>query len=395
MLGDLFMEKIKLLEIVRDADGGMKSHVETLISNLDHEKFAVTVACSAKQLKEFKNIKNIAVYEIAVGDQQNIFCILKSLFSLIKIIKKNKIHIVHAHGTSCTIVGTCAALISRKPVSITTIHNFPVQQNIGLKQLLINRIAGFLIKYNSRVIAVSANLANCINALWHIPEDKIHVIHNGISSDAMDLKLVFYTKYSDSPKIILNISRLVPQKGVDIFLQSIAYILQNQESGLDLACKRCNLTPCPSDLKFLIAGDGPEHLKLRKIAETLGIEKNVIFLGFRKDIKELISISDIVALCSRSEGMGISLLEALSLKKPVIATQVGGIPEVITNGKTGILVPPENPKSLCCAIKFALSYTNFMKILAERGHSMIGDKFSLETMILKTENLLFEVIKNV
>ncbi|MDI3481726.1 MAG: hypothetical protein PWQ97_1381 [Tepidanaerobacteraceae bacterium] len=411
------MGTIKILEFVRDAEGGMKKHVEAILTGLDKNVFDVILACPKGQFDKniFKNkVRNI--YEISVGDKRNPLSMFVSLLNLIQIIKKEKIDIIHCHGILCCILGTFASILSGHGLTVTTLHNFPAARKTALKQHLCIFLAGFCIKFNRRIIAVSSNLKHHVSKLWRISEDKIQVIYNGIdvkeiSSSLKESEytsnelqypimhgLLSGTEKTDYAKncrsalkqiIILNISRLIFSKGVDVFLKASALLLQVTASkGYEPGQTSSNPFFLPL---FLIAGDGPEKPKLKKIAHQLGIEKNLKFLPFRRDIYKLIDRSDMVVLSSRSEGLGISILEALALSKPVIASNVGGIPEIVAHGSTGLLVPPDDPEALARAMLYFINHPTEAKLMAEKGRQMVYEKFTSEKMINNLQQLFLSI----
>jgi len=383
------MEKIRVLEVLRDAEGGMKKHVETLVMGLDKDKFAITLACAQGQFDKEK-LKNsgITVYEINIGDKHSAKALVKSLWDLIRIIKKENIQILHVHGMSCAIIGTIATLLARTCRVVSTIHNFPVYRKTGARQRFSNNLAGVLLKFNYKVIAVSWTLGTSICQVWGIPQNKVVVMYNGIdpvtignlvlSTDNLN-QLIKGKLKTDNSKIILNIARLIPEKGVDTFIEAANILL-----------KRTSY----SDLLFLIAGDGPLEFKLKKIVRDLGIEDNLQFLGYRNDIYNLINMSDIVVLSSRTEGLGLALLEAMAFKKPVIGSNVGGIPEIIEDGKTGFLVPPNNPEALAGSILDVLYRSDSVKAVAEEGYKSVLHKFSKESMLNGLQKLFCDLLSD-
>ncbi|MCR4429965.1 MAG: glycosyltransferase family 4 protein [Tepidanaerobacteraceae bacterium] len=417
------MDRIKILEFIRDAEGGMKKHVESILSGLDKDMFDIILVCPEGQYdrNSVKNkIKNL--YEIGVGDRRNPWSMLKSLLNLIQIIKKEKVDIIHCHGIACCIMGTVAGILSGKRLIVTTIHNFPAVKETGIKQRLSNFLAGFCIKFNRQVIAVSSSLKDHVSKLWGISEGNIRVIYNGIdikkirnsankgaynSNESPDLimpgLLSGMDKIDDTNNrscihkqiIILNIARLIASKGVDVFLKAAAVLTEK------VACKEVSRVEIPQNPSqpviqplFLIAGDGPKKAMLKKMARQLGIEKNVEFLGFRNDIYELIDCSDIVVLSSRSEGLGISILEALALEKPVVATNVGGISEIVDHRKTGLLVPSDDPEALAEAMLYFINNPQEAKVMAEKGCRMVFEKFTIETMIDNLQELFLNLHRN-
>lgn len=363
------MEKIKLLEVIRDANGGMRKHVEALISDLDKETYDITLACSDNQfnLEEIED-KKIKFYLINLGNR-NKLSILQSLLRLIAVIKKEKIQIIHAHGMACALIGTIASFFSGRPKIITTLHNFPNYNYIT------NWLLTRLIQHHSKVIVVSEALKNTVTLLWKIPESKVHVIYNGIdiNSIACRAKQEQCGTMTVNTPIVLVVSRLIPQKGIDVFLKATALLIKELRGD-----------PFLESISFKIAGDGPDLPRLKKIARELGIENYVEFLGFRKDIYGLIKASELIVLSSLSEGLGISLLEAMALKKPVIASRVGGIPEVIRDGVTGILVPPQDPESLSQAMNYILLNKPLAKRMGEEAFKCVSQNFLINTMLEKT-----------
>lgn len=391
------MSKIKILEVVRDAEGGMKKHVETLLLGLNKDRFDVILACSRGQFNRSDLKDNIYnMYEISLGDRQSPWMLLKSLLELIRIIKMEKVNIIHAHGMACAVMGTVAGILAGKPIIITTIHNFPAIKGTSIKQRLSNLLSGFLLKFNRRVIVVSRNLGDFISTLCNIPLNRIQVIYNGVDveeiqkgSDRSPVAVSEFHNSAATSLIILNIARLIPSKGVDVFLKAAAILIGNNSGESISRDESRGNPPILSDKPlFFIAGDGPQMPELKKMARELGIEKNVQFLGFRKDIYNLIGLADMVVLSSRSEGLGISILEALALKKPVIASNVGGIPEIITHGKTGLLVPPDDPEALAGAMLYLIKNPEEGKKMGLDGYKILTDKYSAEIMLKELQDLV-------
>src|SRR5262249_37925675 len=133
-------------------------------------------------------------------------------------------------------------------------------------------------------------------------------------------------------------------------------------------------------LKLLLVGDGPLRGELERLALSLGITDRIRFLGLRgrDQVARLIHGCEVFVLPSRSEPFGIVLIEALGCKKPVIATTVGGIPEIIENGKSGILVEPDNPEALAAALTSVLQNESLRLAMACAGNARVREKFSTE-----------------
>jgi glycosyltransferase involved in cell wall biosynthesis len=130
---------------------------------------------------------------------------------------------------------------------------------------------------------------------------------------------------------------------------------------------------------------------LEKEASDIGMADRVKFLGFRDDVPSLLQAMDVFVLPSLSEGLPLSVLEALSLKKPVVASDVGGIPEIIENGVTGYLVPPENPEALAEKITLLLQNPERAAVIGQAGRRRVEEDFSLPRMIREHQSLYEEI----
>lgn len=146
-------------------------------------------------------------------------------------------------------------------------------------------------------------------------------------------------------------------------------------------------------LKLLIVGTGPEKKRLEEQARELGIAGNVIFAGFRKDIPEVLTAVDIVVQPSLSEGFGLSIIEAMAMEKPVVASAVGGVPEIIKNRVNGLLVPPGDPIALSEAITSVLELPGLARELARSGRETVEKKFTAEAMARKTAEVYEKLVR--
>ncbi|MDN5331266.1 MAG: hypothetical protein PWP45_491 [Tepidanaerobacteraceae bacterium] len=365
------MKKIKLLEVVRDAEGGMKRHVEYLIRDLDKDKFDIILLLSAENLSIWNLEKSVKVVNTRLGDRRALLAISKSFFDIVKILKKEKIDIIHSHGLLAAAIGTAAALVAGTPRIVTTLHNFP-------KNNFQNRLAGYFLRYNHKIITVSQKMAEEVSKYFSIPVEKLAVIYNGIDLKTLE-KFNISTFKRENSYSFLNIARLIPEKGIDVFLKASALLLER--IPLDKI-----------DLKFYIAGTGPMEIKLKNLATELGLSEKVIFLGFCPNIYEILSCSDALVLSSISEGLSLSLLEAMAMGKPVIATDVGGNPEIVKSGITGILVPPAEPNVLAAAMEYIIKNPDAAEKMAINARHMVMERFSHEHMVDALQNLFSSLI---
>lgn len=248
----------------------------------------------------------------------------RALANLISVLNPQ---VVHTHGYRADVIGGAAARSLRTP-AISTVHGFT---GGGLKNLAYEHIQRFAIKRADAVIAVSAPLASHL-ARAGIPREKIHCIPNGYKPSGAVAHSSFARQRLgitvDRPTVGW-VGRLSREKGADVMLEALA-----------LADDRWQLS---------VIGEGPEADPLRRHAERLGIEGRVTWHGVVEDAGTLLSAFDAFVLSSRTEGTPITLLEAMDAGIPIVATTVGGIPDVVTPAHA-ILVPPEQPASIARAL---------------------------------------------
>src|SRR5207244_4140922 len=174
--------------------------------------------------------------------------------------------------------------------------------------------------------------------------------------------------------IVGTVGRLVPIKGLEWLLKAAPQVL----AQFPQAC-------------FVIIGDGPLLSELKELASELGISPRVVFLGTRHDIPECLTALDLFVLPSLNEGMGRALVEAMAVGCPVVATCVGGIPDVVTDGATGLLVPPRDDRALADAILTLLRDRRLLAAYGEAAQRRVDERFDIETMVRSIERLYDEV----
>jgi glycosyltransferase involved in cell wall biosynthesis len=204
-----------------------------------------------------------------------------------------------------------------------------------------------------------------------LPEEKTSIIYNGIDIDEYQKPIDKNKKKAEigikeDEFVIGNVANLYPVKGQIYLLRAAQKVLKEIPNT-----------------KFLIIGRGELENELKIEAQNLGILSYVKFLGFREDVKELYKIMDVFVLSSLAEGLPLSLIEAMASKVPVVATDVGGIPEVIESGVNGFLVPSANADALTKKITYISKNKTLAEIFAHSGYNKIKEQFSFESMINK------------
>lgn len=291
------------------------------------------------------------------------------------LIDKHEAHLVHLHGYSSANFGRLAA--QRKGIP-AVMHEHAI-----LKVLPHQYLADWLLRKKTGVaVAVSNAVADFLRRGRCVPREKIQVIWNGIDLRAFrrpDRKKAeaFRGRFAAPPqKLIGTITRLREEKGNRYFLQAAHEVLQNDPG-----------------VRFVLAGEGPERARLERLAAQLGIQDRVHFAGFVKDVPEALAAFDIVVIPSLREGFGLALAEALAAAKPVIATRVGGMVEMVEHEKHALMIPPADGRALAQAILQLLKQPALAQSLAEAAceHS---ESFSIAKNVAALEALYERLARN-
>jgi glycosyltransferase involved in cell wall biosynthesis len=215
----------------------------------------------------------------------------------------------------------------------------------------------------------------------HLPAERILVIPNGVDTRPFSLRRGGFREREGIPAdrtVITTVGRLDTQKGLPYLLEAARLVTRGRP-----------------DLRFLVVGEGPRRRDLLRHRDRLGLKGHVSFLGFRTDIPQILADSDIFVLPSLWEGMPIVLLEALAAGLPAVATDVPGVTEVLTDGETGLVVPPKDAGALARALRELLDDPALRRRFAQAGRRRVAEDFGWEKVVATTmalyERLLQEV----
>ncbi len=304
---------------------------------------------------------------------------------LAHIMKKEGINLVHSHTPlGGVVLSRLGGWIAGVPV-ITHAHTRDfMNQNpfVGQYQFILNWITSKL--FCAKVIAVSESVKKEI-IKQGAAANKITVVYNGIDLDdyrcnrsSLEIRKEFGLK--ENQHIVGEIGRLCKAKGQHILVKSVQKVIKKIP-----------------DTVFMIVGEDQEKRgeykkELEDLATNLGVKQHIIFTGYRGDIMDLMHVLDFLILPSLVEGLSVVILEAMLAKKPVIATSIGGNPEIVMDGETGTLIPPEDPDRLAEAIIYHLEHPEISKKMGEMGYERVGKYFSLSQMLDKVMNIYKEVL---
>jgi len=384
------MRKIKVLHIItRLCAGGAQEIALSLAKGLDKDIFDVTFACGpqdfSKEMAGKWNIKAVIIPDLI--RQINPVKDLAALARLYLFIKKNGFDIVHTHTSKAGVLGRVAAKSAGAPVVFYTPHGsifHPVYYGPFMR-FVLSRVENFAALFTDRIIACSDNEKNDFLERRIASRDKYITIYYGIKQDDFlkDYDRGIIRKEFDIPEdfvLIGNIARLSPEKGH-------LYCLEAFKMAKDRFAKT----------KLLIVGDGILKPHIQAKINELDLGEDVIMAGHRDDIKEILAALDISLHTSIWEGLPVAIIEAMLMEKAVIATKVGGVPEMIENGITGILTPSYDKKALTEAIAMLINNRPLAKRLGKAARQSAKERFALETMLRNTTILYnsFIDLKNI
>ena len=392
------MKKIKTIHIITRLDkGGSAENTFLTVKGLDKEKYDVILIkglsfesnMTENELRaieedltgaERKGIKIITIPALVRSIHS--FYDLKVLFNLIRILRRERPNIVHTHTSKAGILGRWAAFFAGVPVIIHTPHGHIFWGYFGgLKTRLFILLEKISVLITDRLVMLTRQEKND-HLHFHIaPEDKFSVVHSGINLDrfsnlsvepaAMKRKL----EIPEGNLVVGTAGRLTHVKGYRYLIEAAGKIVDKRP-----------------DTIFVFLGDGELLDELKNMTFRLGIEENVRFPGWRQDVAEVMSIFDIFLLPSLNEGMGRVLVEAMALGKPLVASNVGGIPDLVVDGKNGFLVPVGDVETTAARIRGLLDDPEKRIKMGELGRKMAVN-YSADAMIQKIDRLYVELLK--
>jgi glycosyltransferase involved in cell wall biosynthesis len=296
---------------------------------------------------------------------------VRLIYALRKRLRTLEPDVVHTHLIHADVLAIPAARLAGVPVIITGRHN----DDAFRRRLLIRTLNRRLWRSATAGIAISDAIRQFAAAVERAPAARIHVVHYGIdyaslspqqiSSARADLRQMLGVP--DDALLLGTAARLIQQKGLSYALRALGQIKADYPH-----------------LYYVIAGEGPLQDALEKEARRLGLQRRVIFLGWREDVLDIMAGLDVFLLPSLWEGLGLVLLEAMSRRLPIVASDVSAIPEVVTHGETGILVPPGQPAPLAEALRQLLDDAPLRRHMGLLGEDRLETHFSSQRMIDET-----------
>jgi glycosyltransferase involved in cell wall biosynthesis len=374
--------QIKLLKFLTlFAIGGTERQFTYVTKRLNRSLFDVRIGCMSKKGEFLKEIEalNVPISEYPIRSLYGPRTV-RNQWRFTQDLRREGVDLVHAYGfypnvfcvPSARVAG-CATIASVRDTGVFT-------DRVRLKTLFQKTAC----RLADRVIANSTAVRDWLVGLG-LNENDIDVIPNGIEVPhaqprCTDFPIRRELGIAEAAPVVAVVSRLNPKKGIEFFLEAVAAVR--------------NRLP---EARFLIVGgsyfDPKYQPELERLASDLGLGDRIIFTGERNDIPKLLREVNLSVLPSLSEGLSNSLLEAMAAGLPVVATNVGGNPEVVHHDRTGLLVPPKDPGALTDAMVRILQSQSLARQFGEAGFERVKNQFSLAATVRRTEELYMRVLE--
>ena len=292
-----------------------------------------------------------------------------------RLVKKEHVDLIHAHEFDANVQGTFAAALSGVPL-VATVHG----KNYFWEKLR-RRLAYQWVTRNATMVAVSENLKQFIVEKVGVDSGQVKVVYNGVDAlpQCGTADIDQCRKELDLPtgdRIVGVVGNLYPVKGHQYLISAIPTVLEK----------------CPNTT-FVFAGRGQLEAELKEQVQQLDIDGKVRFLGLRQDISRILAMLDVFVLPSLSEGLSMAILEAMVAGRPVIATNVGGNPELVEDGESGYLVPSQDSQALADRVISLLTNRERALQFGKIGQLRAQGQFSLQTMVQEYQLLYDELIE--
>jgi glycosyltransferase involved in cell wall biosynthesis len=305
-----------------------------------------------------------------------------ALWRLYRLLRVERPQIVHTHTAKAGFLGRLAARMAGVPIIVHTYHGHVLNGYYGpVKSWLLRMMERGLARSTDRLVAVSGLVKEDLIAYRIAPAVKISVIPLGFDLkpflECRSLKGEFRRELElgSGDKLVGILGRIFPIKNHRLFLESAAQIAQQE-----------------SNVHFVIVGDGVLRSEMEQYAQDLGIRHKVIFTGWRRDLPRIYADLDLLVVSSNNEGTPVSAIEAMASGCPVVATRVGGLPDVVQDRETGYLVPPKKSQALAAAMLKLIRDSKKAEQMGRLAQLSVKERFSLDRLLRDTENLYEELM---
>ena len=350
----------RVLEVLGRSAGGISAHVARVTEGLDGRDGLVVDVAGPPDLPLAmpKPVRPVVIPDGLRGH-------VHAVRALRSIVRAGGYEVVHAHGLRA---GIDSGIAARGPgiLRCVTVHNLVLPDVTGGARALFYRWAEPLaVRLNHKVFAPSEEIAHHLRATIPGASDKVDVVPLGVGEEVAVVRSRDEVRAElglpPDARLIVTVSRLHPQKALDVLLQALANL--------------------PSRVHLAVVGEGPLEADLKETAATLGVSGRVVWLGFRSDVGDYLAAADVFCLSSRWEAVALAAKEAVLVDTPVVATDVGGMRELLDDGVSGRLVPSDDPSALAAALLDVLEHPDRAAMFTRNARAALAARFSTADML--------------
>jgi len=332
-----------------------------LLQGLRARDMACHLVCQpGSPLQERADQAGVDVYPIAMGGEADVAAGLR----IRRLIRKNNYSIIHSHTSHAHTIAYLASVGTAVRRLVTRRVDFSIFRHSFL------RLSGIKYRFMADYYIAISHKIKAVLVDDGIADRRIFVVHSGIDPErfksATGDRLRSEFDIKDSEKIVINVAHLAGHKGQKYLVRAIPLVLAKLP-----------------DTRFFIVGQGELLDELAALAASLGLKRELVFTGFRSDVGAFYKIADLYVMSSIEEGLGTAVLDAMAAGKPVVVTAAGGLPEIVSDGKTGRLVDPADPAALAEGIIDLLTHPELADAMAAEGRARVQQCFSIQAMVDK------------
>ncbi|MGH7331322.1 MAG: glycosyltransferase family 4 protein [Candidatus Rokuibacteriota bacterium] len=383
-------ERIRVLRVVARLNvGGPAMHVTLLTERLDSARYdsLLVAGTAAPSEGDYLTLRGRPLERLhmipALGREIQGVQDLRALVALLALVLRFRPHIVHTHAAKAGTLGRLAALVGRVPIIVHTYHGHVFRGYFSPRRtrafLTIER---WLARRTNRLLAVSETVRSELLTLGIGTPKRLTVMPLGLDlgpfrdCDQGRGFLRAELAVGDAVPLVGIVARLVPIKAHEMFLEAAAVVARRLP-----------------DCRFVVVGDGERRAELETLARNLGLGERVRFLGWRKDLDRIYADLDLVVLSSRNEGLPVSLIEAMAAGRPVVATRVGGAPDLVEDGVGGYLVASGDVAEMATAIHALLRDPERRRAMGEAGRKRVVPAFAADRLLADMQRLYAELVE--
>lgn len=373
-------ERITVAEIIEATTGGTRRHLYDLVTHLDPRRFAVTVICSTLRDQTF--LEDIEMFR-ARGVQVAVVPMVRRIspwrdaaaFARIyRLLKQHRYSVVHTHSAKAGFLGRLAARLAGIPAVVHTPHVFPFQMatNRCLRTLYF-LLEKFVARFTGRFICVCPMEKDAAQQWGLAPAGKIDVIENGIDAASLETltderrSLAEHLGFAADDPLVGMAGRFVPQKGHRTLIRAAREVVRDFPKA-----------------RFVMIGDGALRPGIERMIRRFSLEENCFIVPVRQRLSSFYAALDVAVSPSLWEGLPYVLLEAMALERAIVATAVGGVSDLIEDGRTGLTVPAKDARALADAISRLLARPQLRQRLGKAAAQVLEHRYRLQDMVGRT-----------